>query len=252
VLEGELANPGVYQVQVGETLRQLLARVGGITPQAYLFGSEFSREATRQMQQKRLGEIINRLDMEVQRNVSRLTTAALSKDDVDITKLQAQSQQELLAKMKQVKATGRIVLEIPDQNPQLNDLPDIALEDGDRLYIPPAPSTVSVMGTVYNQNAFLYRTGQSVNDYLAKAGGVTREGDVDDVYLVRADGLVFSKRQNNSFFGGFNGRPALPGDTIVVPEKLEKYNLTKDFRDWTQIFYQFAIGIASLKVINVF
>lgn len=252
VLEGELANPGVYQVQVGETLRQLLARVGGITPQAYLFGSEFSREATRQMQQKRLGEIINRLDMEVQRNVSRLTTAALSKDDVDITKLQAQSQQELLAKMKQVKATGRIVLEMPDQNPQVSDLPDIALEDGDRLYIPPAPSTVSVMGTVYNQNAFLYRTGQSVNDYLAKAGGVTREGDVDDVYLVRADGLVFSKRQSNSFFGGFNGRPALPGDTIVVPEKLEKYNLTKDFRDWTQIFYQFAIGIASLKVINVF
>lgn len=251
-LAGELARPGEYQVQPGETLRQLVARVGGITSQANLFGSEFSRVATRQMQQKRLDEIVNRLDTEVQRNEAQSSSAALSKDDVDAAKLQAQSQQALLAKMKQVKATGRIVLEIPDQNPQVSDLPDIALEDGDRLYIPSTPSTVSVMGTVYNQNAFIYKTGQSVNDYLAKAGGVTREGDVDDVYLVRADGLVFSKRQSNSFFGGFNGRPALPGDTIVVPEKLEKYNLTKDFRDWTQIFYQFAIGIASLKVINVF
>lgn len=250
VLEGELANPGVYQVQPGETLRQLVARVGGITSQAYLFGSEFTREATRQMQQKRLDEIINRLDTEIQRNTSQ--SSALSKDDVEIAKLQTQSQLALIAKMKQVKATGRIVLEMPDQDTQLKDLPDVALEDGDHLYIPPTPSTVSVMGTVYNQNAFIYKKGQSVNDYLDKAGGATRDGDGDDAYLIRADGLVFSKRQSNSVFGGFNGRQAMPGDTVVVPEKLEKYNLTKDFRDWTQIFYQFAVGIASLKVINVF
>jgi polysaccharide biosynthesis/export protein len=53
-------------------------------------------------------------------------------------------------------------------------------------------------------------------------------------------------------FSSFGGREARPGDTIVVPEKLEKYSVTKDFKDWTQIFYQFAIGIASLKVIGVF
>jgi protein involved in polysaccharide export with SLBB domain len=110
------------------------------------------------------------------------------------------------------------------------------------------------MGTVYNQNAFIYRKGQTVSDYLSKAGGPTRDGDENDVYLVRVDGLVFSKRQGGFMFGNgdFNGRKALPGDTVVVPEKLEKYNLTKDFKDWTQIFYQFAIGIASFKVIGLF
>jgi len=256
-LEGEFNHAGVYKALQGETLRQLVARVGGLTPQAYLFGSELTREATRQMQQKRLDEIIDRLETEVQRTANRTVSAALSKEDADTAKIQAASQTALITKMRQVKATGRIVMDMPDQNPQLKDLPDIVLEDGDRLYIPAPASTVSVMGTVYNQNAFLYKHGQSVGDYLGKAGGPTRDGDQSDVYLVRADGVVFSSRQGGSMFGGFGfssfgGREAMPGDTIVVPEKLEKYNLTKDLKDWTQIFYQFAIGIASMKTIGVF
>ncbi|MDP1996616.1 MAG: SLBB domain-containing protein [Gallionella sp.] len=250
-LEGEFNQAGVYQALPGETLRQLVARIGGVTPQAYLFGSELTREATRQMQQKRLDEIIDRLEAEVQRNAAKSAASALAKEDVESAKAQAASQTALIAKMRQVKATGRIVMDMPGQDPQLKDLPDIALEDGDRLYIPAPASTVSVMGTVYNQNAFLYKRGQSVSDYLSKAGGPTRDGEEDDVYLVRADGVVFSSR-SGSMFSGFGGREAMPGDTIVVPEKLERYNLTKDLKDWTQIFYQFAIGIASLKTIGVF
>jgi protein involved in polysaccharide export with SLBB domain len=251
-LEGEFNYAGVYKALPGETLRQLVARIGGVTPQAYLFGSELTRDATRQMQQKRLDEIINRLEADIQRNAAQSSSAALTKEDIDANKAQIASQTALIAKMRQVKATGRIVMDMPEQNPQLKDLPDIVLEDGDRLYIPAPASTVSVMGTVYNQNAFFYKRGHSVSDYLSKAGGPTRDGDEADVYLVRADGVVFSSRQGGSIFSGFGGREAMPGDTIVVPEKLEKYNLTKDFKDWTQIFYQFAIGIASLKVIGVF
>ncbi len=251
-LEGEFNYAGVYKALPGETLRQLVARIGGVTPQAYLFGSELTRDATRQMQQKRLDEIIDRLEADIQRNAAQSSSAALTKEDIDANKAQIASQTALITKMRQVKATGRIVMDMPEQNPQLKDLPDIVLEDGDRLYIPAPASTVSVMGTVYNQNAFFYKRGHSVSDYLSKAGGPTRDGDEADVYLVRADGVVFSSRQGGSIFSGFGGREAMPGDTIVVPEKLEKYNLTKDFKDWTQIFYQFAIGIASLKVIGVF
>ncbi len=246
-LEGEFKHAGVYKAEPGETLRQLVARAGGVSPQAYLFGSEFTREATRQMQQKRLEEIIDRMEADVQRNASRATSGALSAQDVDAAKSQAQLQQALIAKMRQVKATGRIVMEMPEQNTQLKDLPDIALEDGDRIYVPAPSSTVNVMGAVYNQNAFFYKQGQSISDYLNKAGGPTRDGDEDDVYLIRADGLVFSKRQGGSMFSGFEGRQAMPGDTIVVAEKLEKFNLTKELRDWTQIFFQFALGAAGGK-----
>ena len=256
VLEGELAHPGVYQVKANETLRALVARVGGLSPQAYLFGSEFSRQATRQMQQKRLDEIIGRMEVDIQRNATQVIVSSTTQEEISAGKVQIQAQQALIAKMKQVKATGRIVLEMPEYAVEMKNLPELVLEDGDRFYIPPTPSTVSVMGTVYNQNAFIFKKGKTVSEYIDKAGGPTRDGDEGDMYLVRADGLVYSARQSGfGWFGnggGFGGRKVLPGDTVVVPEKLEKYNLTKDFKDWTQIFYQFAIGIASLKTIGVF
>ncbi len=247
VLEGELANPGIYQVQPGETLRQLISRVGGVTPQAYLFSSEFTREATRQMQQKRLDEMVDRMEQSVQRNAGKTVTSALSAQDIEAAKTQALAQQTLIAKMRQVKAVGRIVMEIPEKNAQVKDLPDIALEDGDRFYVPAVASTVNVMGMVYNQNAFFYKSGQSVGDYLDKAGGPTRDGDEDEIYLIRADGTVFSKRQGGSIFSGFSGHEVLPGDTVVVGELLERFNFTKELKDWTQIIYQFALAAAGGK-----
>ena len=252
-LEGELAHPGVYQAIAGETLRELVTRVGGLSSQAYLFGSEFNRESMRQEQQKRLDEITSRMGDAMQRNAMQSSANALSKDDVDSSKLQLQAQQGLLDKMRQVKATGRIVLDVQERTADLSSLPNLTLEDGDHLYIPITPSTVSVMGVVYNQNSFIYKENQTIRDYLSKAGGSTVDGDKSSVYLVRADGVVFSKQQHGSFFGGgFDNRQASPGDTIVVPELLERYKLTKELKDWTQIFYQFSIGIASLKILGLF
>ena len=252
-LEGELAHPGVYQAIAGETLRELVTRVGGLSSQAYLFGSEFNRESMRQEQQKRLDEITSRMGDAMQRNAMQSSANALSKDDVDSSKLQLQAQQGLLDKMRQVKATGRIVLDVQERTADLSSLPNLTLEDGDHLYIPITPSTVSVMGVVYNQNSFIYKENQTIRDYLSKAGGSTVDGDKSSIYLVRADGVVFSKQQHGSFFGGgFDNRQASPGDTIVVPELLERYKLTKDLKDWTQIFYQFSIGIASLKILGLF
>jgi protein involved in polysaccharide export with SLBB domain len=254
ILEGELASPGLYQTLPGETLRQLVERIGGLSPQAHLIGSEFTREATRKLQQKRLDDILVQMEAEIQRTASRRSSAAMSKEAADAALAEAQAQSQMLAKMKKVKASGRIVLEMPEYAVELKNLPDLVLEDGDRFFIPSVPSTVSVMGTVYNQNAFIYKKGQTVSDYLNRAGGPTRDGDDSEIYLIRVDGSVFSKRQGSFIFGegSLGGRKAMPGDTIVVPEKLERYNLTKGLLEWTQVFYQFAIGVASMKTIGVF
>ena len=55
-LEGEFKSAGVYQAEPGEKLRHLIRRVGGLSPQAYLYGAELDRESTREDQQKRLEE----------------------------------------------------------------------------------------------------------------------------------------------------------------------------------------------------
>jgi len=251
-LEGEFTTPGVYQITPGESLRQLVARVGGLTANAYLFGSEFTRETTREFQQKRLDEAIDFLEKEVQRSLASSAGSGLDTESVDAARTRAEGQRQLLARMRVARATGRIVLELPSLQAQMKDLPDLVLEDGDRLLVPSRPSTVSVVGSVYNQNAFIYRADQRVSDYLARAGGPTKDADTGSIYVVRADGTVISRRQSGGLFalGGFEGERLMPGDAIVVPEELDKFRFTKAFKDWTQILYQFALGVVGLKVLR--
>jgi hypothetical protein len=170
---------------------------------------------------------------------------------VEAARVRAQGQLQLITRLRQARATGRIVLELPIDQPQMKDLPELALEDGDRFVVPSRPSTVSVVGAVYNQNAFIYRTGQAVSDYLTRAGGPTKDADTGSIYVIRADGSVISQRQASSFFGeGVTGERLTPGDAIIVPEDLEKWRFTKALKDWTQILYQFALGVAGLKVLR--
>jgi protein involved in polysaccharide export with SLBB domain len=248
-LEGEFEYAGQYQVAPGETLRKLVARVGGVTADAYIYGAEFTRVSTQAQQQKKLDETLDRLEAEAARAATKRSQSVISKEDAESLAPQAEAQRILIAKLRQIKATGRIVLELPRARAVLNDIPDLVMEDGDRLYIPSRPSTVGVFGAVYNQNAFLYKDGKRIGDYLGQAGGPTRDADKGSLYLLKADGSVVSKQQRGRFFNSFDGQVVVPGDTIVVPEEL-KVSWTKEFKDWTQIFYQFALGVAGLKVLK--
>ena len=249
-LEGEFMAPGVYQILPGETLRQLVARIGGVTENAYLFGAEFTRDTTRTFQQRRLDEAIDFLEQEINRNLASLAAGALSAEDVQGAKLQADGQRQLVGRLRLIRASGRIVLELTPERSQLKDLPELALEDGDRFLVPSRPSTVSVIGAVFNQNAFLYRSEQRVTDYLSRAGGPTRHADTGSTYVIRADGSVISRRQSGSWFSEFDDEKLTPGDAIIVPEDLERWRFTKALKDWTQILYQFALGVAGLKVLR--
>jgi protein involved in polysaccharide export with SLBB domain len=249
-LEGEIATPGVYQAMPGETLRQLVARVGGFSRNAYVYGAEFTRESVRAQQQKRLEEALDRLAQEIERNAASQSQRAIDPADAPRAVAQAESHRRLLDRMRQVKATGRVVLDIaPDA--QLKNLPEISLEDGDRLMVPSRPSTVGVLGSVFNQNTFIHDGTKRVSDYLQQAGGPTRQADSARIYVLRADGSVTS-RARGSIFTLSSDAGVMPGDTIVVPEDLDKFQLTRELKDWSQIFYQFALGVAGLKVLRDF
>ena len=249
-LEGEFNSPGVYAVEPGETLRQLVVRVGGLTPQAYLFGAEFKRESTRSFQQKKLEETINRLERELKSNAISRSKNVVSAEEAAGLAQESVAQQSLVARLRQIKASGRIVLELPpDDASRTRDLPEIALEDSDSFVVPARPSTISVIGAVYNENAFLFKTEKRVSDYLRQAGGVSQFGDKNDVYVLRPDGTVLSKRQA-SLFGSFEGAKLLPGDTVVVPEEIDRVTWTKLLKDYGQILYQFGLGAAALRVLR--
>src|SRR5262249_33227612 len=144
-LEGELKEAGVYQLQQGETLRHLVERIGGFTPQAYLYGAEFNRVSTQIEQQKRLDQYVNNLDLSVQRN-SASAVAAGDPAVAAAAKAQADVDRNMVEKLRGQQATGRIVLELRPSASGSAVLPDLILEDGDRLLVPFRPATVNVIG----------------------------------------------------------------------------------------------------------
>ncbi|MBI5889618.1 MAG: SLBB domain-containing protein [Nitrosomonadales bacterium] len=250
-LEGELNQAGVYKVQPGETLRQLVARAGGLTPNAYLFAAELNRESVRASQQNKLEEMTARMAEDIERNLAAKSQAALSKDEVEAAKAQAAGQRALLERLRQAKASGRIVLEVAPDKTQIGDIPDIVLEDGDQFVVPSRASTVSVMGMVYNENSFMHRAGKQVEDYLEQAGGPTRDADESRIYILRADGTVQSAQNAGSLFGSIAGQTLMPGDAVIVPELLDKFSLTRELKDWAQIFYQFALGVGAIHLLRL-
>jgi protein involved in polysaccharide export with SLBB domain len=247
-LEGEFRTAGVYQVEPAETLRHLIERVGGLTPEAYLYGSEFTRESAKEDQQKRLDEYTNELERSIDRNAS--SQRNLSGEEALTERQTLEGQRRLLDKLRQLKATGRIVLELKPTANELDAIPDLPLEDGDRLLVPFRPATVNVIGSVYNSNSFIFKPDKTVGDYLRVSGGPTRNGDKGHLFVIRADGTTIGGQGHTGLFlKSFSEARLMPGDTIVVPEKLDKGVVLRGFKDWTQIISTFVIGAAAAKVL---
>lgn len=248
-LEGEFKNPGVYEILPGETLRHLVQRVGGVTAQAYLFGSDFTRESTRIDQQQRLDQYVNNLDQSVQRN----TAVAVNYADplaAAEARTQAQADQQTVQQMKGMRASGRVVLELRPDATGADALPNLVLEDGDRLLIPFRPATVNVIGSVYNSNSFIYRPGKTAGDYLRLAGGATRGGDKGREFIIRADGSTVSKQQHSKLISSsFESTRLMPGDSIVVPVKLDRGATLRLIRDYATIFGQLGLAAGGFSAI---
>jgi len=251
-LEGEFVHAGVYSVQPGETLRDLARRAGGLTGKAYLYGSEFDRESTRVLQQQRIDEYVRRVDLDASRGTLALTASATSSaGTVSNTTAATAAERELLLRLKQIRATGRIVLNfLPDSN-GVEQVPAISLENGDRFIVPPTPATINVVGAVYDENSFLYRQHSSTAHYLQMAGGPDRNADWKHTFVIRADGSVVSRESVKGLWGNdFRSLTLNPGDTIIVPDKTLRPTALRGLLDWTQIFSQLAIGAAAVEVLK--
>jgi protein involved in polysaccharide export with SLBB domain len=247
-LEGEFAASGVYSVGPADTLADLVRRAGGLTPKAYLFGSSFTRESARLFQQQRLDEYVTTLstDMEREAAARSIPTAVSSSNSNAMSGVQL-----LVNQLRQLRATGRVVLEFTPSSTGVEAVPKIPLEDGDVFRVPVMPETVSVVGAVYGQNVFLYDPNRRVADYVALAGSPTRVADRKRAFIIRADGSVFNReRAKGTFSNEFNEARINPGDSIVIPEKLVKPPLIRDFLDYAQIFASFGLTAASVNVLR--
>jgi hypothetical protein len=256
-VEGEVAAPGVYQTLPGETLPQLLKRVGGITPQAYVFGTELSRESVRTRQQENLNTLVRRLESQAQSQGATLAANLGADRAAQAQVLQQQQQAQLnaqIARLRTLQSNGRLALELDPQAQTLASLPSLPLEDGDRILVPAMPGFVAAFGSVNNENVFIYKQGKTVADILESAG-LTEDAEPNQAFVLRADGSIIARRDRRGFFGGgFESVQVMPGDTVVVPAQIDResrYNmLVRGFKDWTQILSNFGIGVVALSQLS--
>lgn len=251
-LTGEVRFPGVYPIYKGERLSSVIGRAGGFTDKAYLAGAKFTRESVRESQQKRMEEVMARTEQEILKKQGELAALAASKEELEATKASLEGLQKGLEKLKNVKAEGRVVIHLAQLPEFVKSEYDIELMGSDALNVPMMPNEVTVLGQVYNQTSLVYMQGKNASYYLSKAGGPTRDADDGEMYIVKADGTVQSRHQsslgfkwNNEtkswYFGTFLATQMQPGDTLVVPQRLERIAWMREIKDIATILGNLAL-----------
>ncbi|RJR42054.1 MAG: polysaccharide biosynthesis protein [Desulfobacteraceae bacterium] len=260
-LEGAFVFAGEYAFAEGERISSVIARAGFLTADAYPFGAVFLRESAREMQRQRLSEYMDRLEEEILTASSRAAETSMEKEQAALLQQNLTAKKQLLEKLRKAQPTGRMVIDLEEILAKPFSEKDIQLRAGDTLIVGKRPDYVNVLGDVYNPTALFAEKGRSVEYYLNKVGGPTKDADEDQIYLVRANGAVASKSQKRFFamesseeaksgWGGgeFDSLIMGPGDTLIVPRETVKYPWLGITKGITEIMYHIAVAAGVLIV----
>jgi len=239
-IEGEVQRPGNYFVAPNTNLDQVMGMAGGFTTKAFVYGTNLQRVSVRLQQRESFNEAIKQLEVS-------LAAAPLTKDSsIDNTSAEAQaaSAKSVLDRLREAEPDGRVVLDIAANSTTLPS--QLQLENNDRLYIPARPTTVGVFGAVYRPASFLIDANgpKKVGDYLEMAGGPLRAGDKAQIFVVRANGAVISKRK------GALSAPVIPGDVIFVPVKTQTNTVWAKIQQISTVLFQLGITAAAFVAIS--
>ncbi|MFO7595842.1 MAG: SLBB domain-containing protein [Desulfocurvibacter africanus] len=245
-IQGQVRYPGVYRIQTGEPLSSLIRRAGGFTPEAYFHGARFTSAKAREVQQQSLDRLVRELEMWADKILAEQAQTTADPEETAGAREARLGIGKLLSRLQEVKAEGRVAIVLANLDDFAASEYDFALEDGDVLEVPSKPSFISVVGSVYTPSSFLYRPETRVKDYLSKSGGPTRTADTHHMYLLKANGEVLAMGQDGMGSFRFTGLRLMPGDTLVVPEDLERVPYFRLFRGITDSLFKIATtaGIA--------
>ena len=217
-IDGEVRFPGTYGIEEGERLSSVLERAGGLRDDAYPAGAVLERVAVRQMEENNRQEMIRRIESTMPTVAAGLSTP---QDQQNMLQTMQQQQQQVLTSLRGHASSGRLVIKIsPELSQWEKTSADVLMRAGDRLSIPKRPDFVLVGGQVYNATGITYRPGKDARWYLRQAGGVTRDGDKRNIFIVHADGSVVGEQGSTLFGNSVLDLRLHPGDSIIVPEKV--------------------------------
>lgn len=230
---GQVAFPGKYIVDRNTSLNSLYKIAGGILPTANVEGIFFSRNEIRKREFQAYNsarEIIESayIGSLVGSNSSSVNPALLN----------------LLSNASVKDFPGRLSGNFA---PNSNSTRTLILEDGDKVVVPNQSLSVTVTGEVLSPTTFLHEDRLSLESYFDLAGGLTRDADKRNVYIIRVNGNSVPVSTARLGMGSVK---ILPGDTIVVPKNLNKTQLVPLISVATQVISDITLAAASLNAIS--
>ena len=235
---GEARFPGHYLIARGESLSHVLKRAGGLTDQAYPAGVVFIRESVREREQEQLDQLTLQLERDI-------VSVVAQGEEFGVDKRAALAEARLLLdRIRETKAVGRMVIKL-DAILRREEAFDITVEPGDKLIVRRQPQSVTVIGEVYHPTSHLVQENLRRNDLIQLSGGITDRGNKRAIYVVHADGSVSPPRGKHG--GNIKMRP---GDTIVVPLKVERISKLKLFTDISKVIFNIAFAAAAIDSIG--
>ncbi len=237
LLSGEFNRPGLYSVRKGETLAQLVARAGGVSPLAYPYGAIFTRRSVKELQQEGL-----------RRTSRELTTALLAVSARKETTGDALvAGQALITQLATIEVPGRVVVEADPRVLAVRPDLDTVLESGDAIVMPKKPNFVLALGDVSNPGALQFVPGKLARDYLREAGGAQASADRGRAFLVLPNGTAMPLGGRGWSRGG-DMKPA-PGSTIVVPKNIDPLYKLEVARDVASILGSLISSVATVGLL---
>ncbi len=237
LLSGEFNRPGLYSIRKGETLAQLIARAGGVSPLAYPYGAIFTRRSVKELQQEGL-----------RRTSRELTTALLSISARKETSGDALlAGQALISQLATVEVPGRVVIEADPRVLTVRPDLDTVLESGDAIVMPKRPNFVLALGDVSNPGALQFVPGKLARDYLREAGGAQSTADRGRAFLVLPNGTAMPFGGRGWGRGGDMTAP--PGSTIIVPKNIDPLYKLEVARDVASIFGSLITSVATIGLL---
>ncbi|MBV8684708.1 MAG: SLBB domain-containing protein [Caulobacteraceae bacterium] len=237
-IDGEVDHPGRYYLPPGSTMADLLNRAGGLTGDAFVYGTDLNRQSVQRQQQASFDRVI--ADLQLQAAVSPMTALNHGTPEQGLPRQQAMM--AVIDQLRARKPDGRLVLDTPYGSSQLPT--NLRLEDNDTVHIPPVPTTVGVFGAVFEPGSFIFRAGDTVNSYVRRGGGPQRFGDRGEMFVVHSNGAVESAREVKHL----GDQPVLPGDVIFVPVKTSLDPLQR-IREIATVIYQLGLGVATIGIL---
>ncbi len=260
-VSGYVKTPGTFKITSKTTLYDILKAAGGFRENAYPRGIIILRNSVKAMEKERLSKAILQMRQELEKEQAGIMQSDLSQQELAARQNAFESKRKLLELMEKTQVSGRITgIVVPKDLEKLKNSPyNILLEDGDQIIVPKKPSSVLVFGEVYNPGAIVYQNGMTVKDYLKLCGGLTKDADSENIFVIKADGTTLSSDKKFSFITWNSeerrflwGTPEeeilnyklQPGDAVIVPTKIHVPTMWRPLiKDVIQIIYQSALTV---------